>query len=188
MSVLDLIARLLEGIFAWLPRPVLVPRITAMVRWTLAREPVVCRGLVWIIPLIHRYETVDLRVNATEFEPKVLWTKDGKEAAVGMAVLWKIANPLSLCQEVDGYMELINRAGESVLPELVGRLTLDELKRKAAGGEGREWAFDRHLRDALDAAFARYGIVIDMARLNFTSDRIRTLKLIGSPAFGAKEA
>ena len=172
----------MEGAFAWLPRPELVPRFEAMVRWTLAGPPKLIGGLVWIIPLIHRYERMDLRGNAYEFEPKILWTRDGREVAVGMVVVWRVVDPLLLCTMVDDLGLIVSKLGESVLPELVGEFDLEALKRKAAGGEGREWGFDQHLRRALSAVFESYGITVDRARLNFTSDRVRTLKLIGSAA------
>jgi regulator of protease activity HflC (stomatin/prohibitin superfamily) len=178
-SLFDLLSRLLEGLFAWLPRPVLVPQFRAMARWTLARPPMLKSGLVWVVPLVHEYELVDLRVNACEFEPKVLWTKDGREVAVGMLVMWRVSDPLLLCRGVDGMRGLVSRVGESVLPELVGRFDLEALKRKAAGGAAGEWGFDEHLRIELDKVFAPYGITVETARLNFTSDRVRTYKLIG---------
>lgn len=181
-SLLDLLSRLLEALFAWLPRPELVPRTDALVRWTLDRPPVLKRGLVWIVPLIHHTERVDLRVNACEFEPKILWTKDGREVAVGMVVLWRVTDALRLCAEVDDLHLLVSKVGESVLPQLVGEMDLEDMKRKAAGGEGREWAFDAQLRTRLKNIFEPFGIAVDTARLNFTSDRVRTLKLIGGQA------
>lgn len=184
-SLLDLLSRLLEGAFAWLPRPVLVPRFTGLVRWTLANEPVLKRGLVWIVPLIHTYERADQRAYGTEFEPKILWTRDGREVAIGMAVVWHVEDALLFCTTIaSGVDALVARVGETVLPELVGRFDMADLKRKAAGGEAREWAFDAHLATALGKVFAPYGIVVDTARLNFTSDRVRTLKLIGGDAAG----
>lgn len=179
-SVFDLIARLIEGLFVWLPRPDLVPQFEVMIRWTLERDPVVKTGLVWIIPLIHRWEKVDLRRYAFEFEPKVLWTKDGKEVAIGMLVLWRVEDPLTFCKSLDDPEQIVSRMGEAVLPELVGAFALEDLKRKAAGGEGRQWGFDTHLLKALASAFAPYGIVVEKARLNFTSDKVRTLKIITS--------
>lgn len=179
-GVFELFAKFLEYATAWLPRPVMVPRFQVLVRWTLRGAPRECQGLTWIVPLVHHYEQVDMRTNAVEFEPKILWTKDGREAAVGMVVLWRIASALKCCETIDGLGEIVGRVGESVLPELVGEFTLEELKRKAAGGEGREWGFDQHLRRALGQVFEPYGITVDRARLNFTSDRVRTFKLIGS--------
>lgn len=179
-SLFDLLSRILEGLFAWLPRPVLIPRIDALVRWTLGRSPVVRQGLVWIVPLIHHSERVDLRVNAYTFEPQVLWTKDGKEAAVGMVVLWRVSDALKLCETVDDLQHLVSKMAESVLPETVGRFALDELKARATGTADGKWGFDTLLQSALSKVFEPYGIAIENARLNFTSDRVRTLKVIGA--------
>lgn len=179
MNLLEMLAKVIELLVAWIPRPVLVPQYEILIRWTLAKDPKALRGLVWVTPLIHSVERIDLRANGEDFEPKILWTKDGKEAAVGMAVVWRVTDPLLCCQTVDSLPTIVSRIGESVLPELVGAFSLEELRRKAAGGEGREWGFDAHLRRALSATFAPYGITVDMARLNFTGDRVRTLKIIG---------
>lgn len=180
MSFFDLIARLFEYLVVWVPRPLLVPPIQSCVRWTLGNEPVRLYGLSWWMPLIHQIEHIDLRVDATEFEPKVLWTRDGKEAAIGMVIVWRVADPVLCARTVNGLGELVSRLGESVLPELVGRFSLEELKSKAAGGAGREWAFDTHLRKSLGECFAPYGIAIESARVNFTSERVRCFKIIGA--------
>ena len=180
MSLLELLARFIEYLFVWFPRPIYTPRFEASVVWTGRREPVLKQGLWAFVPLFQQTERVDLRDQATEFEPKVLWTKDGREAAVGMVVVWHVADALVCCKTVDSLGSLMSKLGESVLPELVGKFALEELKRKAAGGEGRGWGFDAHLRLALTQAFEPYGIAVRVARLNFTSDRVRTFKLIGS--------
>lgn len=180
MNLFELFARLLEFLVVWVPRPVYVPKTDAVGRWTFGRDVTVFTGkLIWYVPLFQQMERVDLRADAMEFEPKVLWTKDGKEAAIGMTVVYRVADPTKCFTTVNGLSMLMARVGESVLPELVGSFTLDELKRKASGGEGREWGFDVHLRRALNTTFADYGISVDRARLNFTSDRVRTFKIIG---------
>jgi hypothetical protein len=97
-----------------------------------------------------------------------------------MLLLWRIADPLVACTTLDELESFVIRSGEAVLPELVGRFDLADLKRKAAGGEGREWAFDQHLKTRLNAEFVGYGIEVTRALLNFTSDKTRTIKLIGS--------
>jgi len=180
MNLLELLARFVEYLFVWFPRPVYTPQYEASVVWTGRRDPVVKTGLWAFVPLFQATERVDLRDQATEFEPKVLWTRDGREAAVGMVVVWNVADPLVCCRRVDALGTMVSKLGESVLPELVGKFDLAELKRKAAGGEGREWGFDAHLRLALTQALDTYGLAVSVARLNFTSDRVRTFKLIGS--------
>ncbi len=54
----------------------------------------------------------------------------------------------------------------------------------AAGGEGRERGFNHHLTRKLGALLAPYGLVVDAAQLNFTSDRVRTFQLISPDSGG----
>ena len=185
MNLFDLFARLLEHAFAWCPRPIYVPLPKMLVRWTGERLPVARRGLCVWVPLFQEIEVIDLREQAAEFEPKVLWTKDGRDVGVGMVVVWQVEDAILTCTMVDDIDLFVVRVGESVLPELVGGFDMEELKRKAAGGSSHEWGFDTHLRQALRNKFKRYGLKIVSARLNFTTERVRTIKLVGSePALG----
>ncbi len=187
MELFELLARFLEYLFVWFPRPILVSKYEALVRWKLGNPGQLIRGrLTWWMPLIHNIEQIDLRIDATEFEPKVLWTKDGKEVALGMVIAWKVGDPLVCAENVNGLNDLVTKLGESVLPELVGRFSLDDLKRKAAGGEGKEWAFDQHLVTALTSLFKPYGIEVVQARINFTSDKVRTFKVISGGNDGSR--
>ena len=180
MELLQFIANLLQGITSWFPRPVYCPISQADVVWTGKRDPVVKQGLWVHVPLFQEKERIDLRDQPIEFEPKTVWTKDGKTVAVGMVVIWFVEDALLCGTTVDEVDSLVPRSGESVLPETVGAFVLNDFKRKAIGGEGREWAFDTHLRTALSALVKPYGVGIRMARLNFTDDRVRTFKLIGN--------
>lgn len=180
-AIFAILAELLKAALSWLPRPLYAPRFEAVVRWTFGRNPRTFSGCVlWHVPLFQDFERIDLRVDATEFEAKVLWTADGREVAVGMVIVWRVADALRCAERVNGLGYLVAKVGESVLPELIGSFTLEDLKRKVAGGEGREWGINAHLERKLSAAFAEYGIAVDRARVNFTSDRVRSFKLIGS--------
>lgn len=180
-AIFAIVGEILKAAVSWLPRPLYVPRFEAVVRWTLGRNPRVFSGCVlWHVPLLQEYERIDLRADATEFPPVVLWTKNGEEVALGMVIVWRVGDPLRCAEQVNGLGYLVAKVGESVLPELVGSFTLEELRRKAAGGEGREWGVNAHLERKLAAAFAEYGITVDRARVNFTSSRVRAFKLIGT--------
>jgi len=181
-----LLSRFIEYLFCWLPRPVYVSRIATAVRWTFGHAPRTFSGKIfWIVPLFQSYEELDLRADAVVFPPRVYWTKDGKEAAVGMVVVWRIGDAVRCAETVNGLNDMVRELGSTVLPELVGDFTLDELKRKAAGGEGRERGFNHHLTRKLGALLMPYGIAVDEAQLNFTSDRVRTFQLI-SPDTGGR--
>jgi regulator of protease activity HflC (stomatin/prohibitin superfamily) len=180
MGVLDLLAAALQYLVAWVPRPLLVPQTKAVVRWTLGRDPVLVESWGVQVPLIHTIERIDKRVDATEFEPKNLWTLDGAVVAVGMVIVWHVGDPIRCCRTVNGLNELVSRLGESVLPEFVGTFPLADFKGRCAGGKGREWGANALLRTRLSARFDEYGIAIDDAFVNFTDDKVSTIKLIGS--------
>ncbi len=187
MGLFDLLAQFLQYLVSWVPRPILVPEFMACVRWTLGRQPELVTAWGIEIPLIHHIERCDLRWDATEYEPKILWTKDGHEVALGMVIMWKITDPLLCASSVNDLHAFAQEIGESILPEIVGRYTLAEFKSKAAGGEEGQWALNTHLTRNAKKLFSQYGVEIDYARVNFTSDRVRTLKHIGS-ALGAHTA
>ncbi len=184
MPFWELLAKIIEGLFCWLPRPVYVSRAWAAVQWTLGRNPKVHRGKVFLqTPLVQEYEEVDMRADAVVFPPRVYWTKDGKEAAVGMVVVWRVEDPLIVATTINGLDDFVREQGATALPELVGDFTLEELKRRAAGGEGKERGFSHFLKKKLNDLFAPYGIAIDSAQLNYTSDKVRTIQLV-SPDTG----
>ena len=186
MDLLELLARFLEYLFCWFPRPVYVSKVEAAVRWTLGRPPVLFTGTVFLlVPLFQQYEMMDLRADAVVFPPRTYWTKDLKEATVGMVVVWRVSDPVLCATTVNGLNDMVKELGATVLPELVGDFTLDELKRKAAGGEGRERGFSFHLQRKLAALLAPYGLAVDAAQLNFTADRTRTFLLVSPDSGGA---
>ncbi len=177
-GLLDLLAAFIQYLVAWVPRPLKVPPTDALVRWTLGGEPHLVERWGVNVPLIHTLERIDLRADCTEFEPKNLWTQDGKVVSLGMAVIWRVGDPLTCARKVNDLGTFVTKLGESVLPEFVGSYTLDDFKRRCAGGEGREWGANALLRSRLRARFEEYGIAIDDAFVNFTDDKVQTIKLI----------
>ncbi len=169
MDFLSLLAKGLEIITSFLPRPMLVPKTQRAVVWILGFAPRSLYGLLIIWPLVETVETADLREEATPFEPTVLWTKDGQEVSIGAVLTWAIADPRAAHGRVGDLTEWIGEKVESILPRIVGTYTLVELQRKAAGGEGREWALDRHLLVEAEKMLSPYGVKAISARVNFTA-------------------
>lgn len=182
MGLFELLAALIQYLVAWVPRPFLVPPTHAYVRWTLGREGYLVKRWGLYIPLIHSREEIEMRADALECEPKVLWTRDGKTVAVGMALVWHISDPLLVAGKINGLDAFVSKLAESVLPEFVGTYNLDEFKKRCAGKGDKpgEWGANALLRGRLRTRFESYGIEIDDAFVNFTDDRIRSLKIIGS--------
>jgi hypothetical protein len=179
MGLFDLLANLLQYLVVWVPRPFLVNPTQAYVRWTLGGAPKLVKGWGLNIPLIHQSERMDVRTDACECEPKNLWTKDGFVIALGIAFSWRISDPLRVASRINDLHTFTARMAESVLPELVGTYTLADFKRRCAGGEGRQWGANALLRTKLQGLFDDYGISIDEAYVNFTDDKVQTIKLIG---------
>lgn len=177
MGLFDLLAQFVQALFVWLPRPFLVPPTRAHVRWTLGREGYLVTRWGLHVPLIHSREEIDIRADALECEPKVLWTSDGHAVAVGIALVYHVSDPLTVAVQINGLDLFTAKLAESVLPEFVGTYTLDEFKRRCAGkGEKPgEWGANALLRARLRARFEKYGIEIDDAFVNFTDDRVRSL-------------
>ncbi len=183
MSLLDVLAQLLQYLTCWLPRPIIAPAgIKAVVRWRLSLDPRVLYGFVVVIPLIDKWEEIDLRFDPTEFEPVVVWTRNGRDVAVGMVIVWRVGDPLLCARRVNDLTRLVSKLGESLLPELVGEFDLEDFKRKAAGGEGRQWSLNAHLTTRARSLLIPYGIEVEQVRSNFTTERVRTFKLIGATA------
>lgn len=182
MSIFDLLAAIVQGLFTWIPRPFLVPPTAAYIRWTLGGPGYLVKRWGLNVPLIHSHESVDLRSDGLECEPKVLWTKDGKKVAVGMALVWRVADPLLVANQINGLDLFVSKLAESVLPEFVGTYDFDEFKKRCAGrGEKPgEWGANALLESRLRARFKKYGIEIDEAFVNYTDEDPRTFKIIGA--------
>lgn len=178
MGLFDLIAQGIHYLTAWLPRPLLIVRTQRAVVWFLWFKPRVLYGLIGIIPLLEEHEVYDLRWDAEQFAPQTLWTKDAKDVALGLVVVWRVKDPLKAAESVNDLADMVEEVSESVLPELVAGFTLEELQRKVAGGEGREWSFNQHLTTRAGKLLERYGLEVDYARVNFTASRPRTFNLL----------
>lgn len=175
----QILGQVLEILTDLIPRPVYVPRCQRGAVWFLWWGPWSVYGPLIVWPICMELETIDVREDATVFEPTVLWTKDGREVAVGAVLTWAVGDAKVALDTVNDITSFVGEKLESVLPTLVGQYDLEELQRKAAGGEGREWALNRHLLSATVALLEPYGIRVIDARVNFTS-RARVFRLLQS--------
>ena len=87
MQLFELLANLLQGLFAWLPRPYLVNVTERAVLFRRGQEPILKNpGFRWHTPLFSDYELFSILKDATEFEPVVLPTRDSRALAVGFVI------------------------------------------------------------------------------------------------------
>ncbi len=181
MQLFELLANLLQGLFAWLPRPYLVNVTERGVLFRRGQPPILKDpGFRWNTPLCSTYEVFSLLKAATEFPPVVLPTRDGKTISVGFVIVWHL-NPedvIKAATTTDDLEEMIGEIGESLLPPLVLAHTYAELCSRIRGDRGQDTVNSKLTVEA-QALLEEFGITVDSARIN-TLAPARVFKLINS--------
>ncbi len=169
MELLQLLAQFLQGITSWLPRPYLVNVTQRSVRFRRGTEAALVEpGFHVNVPLFSTIEDFSLLKDATEFEPVVLPTKDGKTVAIGFVIVWHIDedNVVRAATSTDDLVGMIGEVGESLLPPLVLMHTYDEILDRVRGGRNLKTVNESLMEDAQDL-LREFGVTVDTARINF---------------------
>lgn len=115
-------------------------------------------GLYWIIPLIDRQETVDIRTNTVDLERQETITKDSVTIKVN-AVLWfKIINPKDAIIQVADFNKAVYQFSVTALRNIIGQHTLDEVLREREQINGT-------LQKIVDSTTEPWGIKIEMVEM-----------------------
>ena len=179
MELFALLADFLRGITAWFPRPYLVNVTERAVRFRRGEQPVLAEpGFHWYTPLFSDVETFSVLKDASEFEPVVLPTRDGKSTAVGFVIVWHIepGDVIKAATTTGDLEAMVGEIGESLLPPIVADHSFDEFLARLRGDRGMK-TIDAKLTDDANALLTQYGVTVDSARINFISPA-RTFRLI----------
>ncbi len=115
-------------------------------------------GLYWIIPLIERQQTIDIRTNTVTLEQQETITKDSVTIKVN-AVLWfKVVDPEKSIIEVANYREAVYQFSVTALRNIIGQHILDEVLKE------RE-QINSTLQKMVDSATEPWGIKIEMVEM-----------------------
>lgn len=115
-------------------------------------------GLFWIIPIIDRKRTVDMRTKTVDLERQETITKDSVTIKVN-AVLWfKVVNPANAIIQVANYDRAVYQFSVTALRNIIGQHSLDEVLK------GRE-QINGTLQKIVDAATEPWGIKIEMVEM-----------------------
>jgi len=127
------------------------------------------------------YERISILKDATEFEPVVLPTEDGKTIAIGFVIVWHIRpdNVIRSVTTSDDITAMVGEVGESLLPPLVMQYSFSELQKRIRGGRNLITVNDSLTQSAQDM-LEEYGVTVDRARINFLAPA-RVLKHINNP-------
>ncbi len=123
-------------------------------RFTGIRGP----GLYWIIPVIERQQTIDMRTRTVDLEQQETITKDSVTIKVN-AVLWfKVTDPAKAIISVANYNQAVYQFSVTALRNIIGQHQLDEVLK------GRE-QINMTLQKIVDAATDPWGIQIEMVEM-----------------------
>lgn len=115
-------------------------------------------GLYWIIPLIERQQTIDIRTNTVTLEQQETITKDSVTIKVN-AVLWfKVVDPEKSIIQVANYNQAVYQFSVTALRNIIGQHILDEVLKE------RE-QINATLQKMVDSATEPWGIKIEMVEM-----------------------
>ena len=123
-------------------------------RFTGIRGP----GIYWIIPVIERQRTVDIRTRTVDLEQQETITKDSVTIKVN-AVLWfSVVDPGKAILKVANYDLAVYQFAVTSLRNIIGQHLLDEVLRDREG-------INSTLQKMVDSATEPWGIRIEMVEM-----------------------
>jgi regulator of protease activity HflC (stomatin/prohibitin superfamily) len=115
-------------------------------------------GLYWIIPVIERQRTIDIRTNTVTLEQQETITKDSVTIKVN-AVLWfRVTDPEKAIIKVANYNQAVYQFSVTALRNIIGQHILDEVLKE------RE-QINATLQRMVDTATEPWGIKIEMVEM-----------------------
>ncbi|SNR34639.1 SPFH domain, Band 7 family protein [Hymenobacter mucosus] len=115
-------------------------------------------GLYWIIPLIERRTTVDIRTKTVDLEQQETITKDSVTIKVN-AVLWfRVINPEDAIIKVANVNQAVYQLSVTALRNIIGQHQLDEVLKERQ-------QINATLQQLVDAATETWGVKIEMVEI-----------------------
>jgi regulator of protease activity HflC (stomatin/prohibitin superfamily) len=123
-------------------------------RFTGTRGP----GLYWLIPLIERQQTLDMRTKTVELEQQETITKDSVTIKVN-AVLWfRVTNPADAVIKVADFNKAVYQLSVTALRNIIGQHQLDEVLKERG-------QINTALQQIVDAATETWGVKIELVEI-----------------------
>ena len=123
-------------------------------RFTGTRGP----GLYWLIPLIERQQTLDMRTKTVELEQQETITKDSVTIKVN-AVLWfRVTNPADAVIKVADFNRAVYQLSVTALRNIIGQHQLDEVLKERG-------QINTALQQIVDTATETWGVKIELVEI-----------------------
>ncbi len=84
-------------------------------------------GLVFVVPIIDRMFTVDLRVVARDVPPQDVITGDNVSVKVNAVIYFRVVHPDKAVLNVENYLYATSQYAQTTLRAILGQVELDEL-------------------------------------------------------------
>jgi len=115
-------------------------------------------GLYWIIPLIERQRTLDMRTRTVAVEQQETITRDSVTVRIDAVLWYRIFDPKKALIFVENYRAAVYQVALTSLRNIIGQHGLDEVLKERN-------TINETLRDIVDAATAAWGINIEMVEM-----------------------
>jgi len=115
-------------------------------------------GLYFLIPLLERQVTIDLRVVTADVEEQEAITKDNVPVKVDAVVWYRVTDPGRSVIEVQNVHEAVTQVALTLLRNLLGRHSLDDLLKEKD-------QLSEELRGNIDRATGPCGISVQMVEM-----------------------
>jgi regulator of protease activity HflC (stomatin/prohibitin superfamily) len=115
-------------------------------------------GLNIVVPIVHTYQTVDLRVKAVDVPNQEAITKDNIPTGINAVIYYKITNAQKAILEVENYFYATSQLAQTTMRNIVGEVELDELLSK------RDKIANK-IKEIIDRATDPWGISVEAVEL-----------------------
>jgi regulator of protease activity HflC (stomatin/prohibitin superfamily) len=115
-------------------------------------------GLNIIIPIIHTYVRVDLRIKAVDVPEQIGITKDNISVGINAVIYYKVSDPISAIIKVEHYNYAVSQLAQTTMRNVVGEVELDQLLSSRDKISAR-------IREVVDELSDPWGIKVDAVEL-----------------------
>jgi regulator of protease activity HflC (stomatin/prohibitin superfamily) len=110
-------------------------------------------GLTFIIPVIDRLYTLDLRVVARDVPPQDVITRDNVSVKVNAVLYFKVVHPDKAILNVENYLYATSQYAQTTLRAILGQVDLDDLLSKRDD-------INQQLQEVIDAHTDPWGVKV----------------------------
>lgn len=115
-------------------------------------------GLVFVIPFLQTMQIVDIRIQVLDVPDQEVITKDNIPVRINAVVYFRIVDPAKAVLEVEHYRYAVIQLAQTMMKNIVGGKTLDELLQQRA-------QIATTIQQELDAQTDKWGIDITTLEL-----------------------